>query len=455
MAFRFSMCVTVLVVVFAQRAFAAEPPTWRAGVAVAKITPVEPLWMAGYAARTHPAEGAIHDLWVKVLALEAADGRRGIVVTADILGFPRSMSETICRQLASRAGLRRDQIMLTASHTHSGPVLRAALFDIYPLDDAQRKLIESYSAQLEETVAATVEKALAALAPATLSTGESKAAFAANRRANREADVAKIRQEGGETAGPSDHRVPVLAIRGADGKLCAVLFSYACHATTLDGYEWCGDYPGFAQLAVESAQPGAVAMFHTGCGADQNPMPRRSVELCRAHGDSLAAVVNGVLDQPLRPIAPQLATAFETIDMPFGDRPDRARLTAAAAQGGYVAQWATRLLAEIDTGKPLAESYPYPVQVWRLGGEQLWIAMGGEVVVDYSLRFEREYGPGTWITGYANDVMAYIPSERVRQEGGYEAGAFAVYGLPAESWTADIETRIAAAVKRLAEKTNY
>jgi len=449
MTLRSLLCAFVLSIVCGPTAIADENPTWKAGVAAAKITPSEPLWMAGYAARTRPADGATHDLWLKALALEAADGRRGVVVTSDLLGFPGAMSEKICRELESRCGLKRDQIMLTASHTHSGPVLKDALYDIYPLDDQQRQWIDSYSAELERTAVATVEKALAGMTAATLWTGEGRAGFAANRRNNREADVVRIRQEGGETKGPSDQRVPVLAVRGPDGSLRAVLFSYACHATTLDGYQWCGDYPGFAQIAVESAHPGAVAMFHAGCGADQNPLPRRSMELCRQYGEELADSVNGVLEQPLRGVVPQLATAWETIDMPFAERPDRAKLAETALKGGYVGRWAERLLVEIDSGKTLATSYPYPVQVWRLGGEQLWIAMGGEVVVDYALRFAKDHGANTWVTGYSNDVMAYIPSQRVWQEGGYEAGAFAVYGLPAETWTPDIEERIANAVGRL------
>jgi hypothetical protein len=87
--------------------------------------------------------------------------------------------------------------------------------------------------------------------------------------------------------------------------------------------------------------------------------------------------------------------------------------------------------------------------VWRLGDDQLWVALGGEVCVDYVLRFKKEYGPQIWVNGYANDVMAYIPSRRIWEEGGYQAGAFEVYGLPANRWCPDIEDRITGAVARL------
>ena len=114
------------------------------------------------------------------------------------------------------------------------------------------------------------------------------------------------------------------------------------------------------------------------------------------------------------------------------------------------ARWARRLSAELAAGKVFERGYPeYPVQVWRLGSGQLWIALGGEVCVDYALRFKREFGSDTWVNGYANDVMAYIPSRRLWEEGGYQAGAFDVYGLPATRWCLEIEDRIAGTVAQL------
>ena len=80
--------------------------------------------------------------------------------------------------------------------------------------------------------------------------------------------------------------------------------------------------------------------------------------------------------------------------------------------------------------------------------------LGGEVVVDYSLRLKTELGEGnTWIAGYSNDVMAYIPSERVLKEGGYEgAGAMVYYGLPSP-WSEEVEEAIIRTVDRLADAT--
>ena len=109
-----------------------------------------------------------------------------------------------------------------------------------------------------------------------------------------------------------------------------------------------------------------------------------------------------------------------------------------------IRRWATRLLADLKAGKPFIRTYPLPVQAWQFGGQQLLITLGGEPVVDWALKFKQEFGPQTWVAGYCNDVMNYIPSLRVLKEdvpplaqgrGGYEgAQATIVYGMPAFHW---------------------
>ena len=123
--------------------------------------------------------------------------------------------------------------------------------------------------------------------------------------------------------------------------------------------------------------------------------------------------------------------------------------TAQATLEQMIAQRAAALLRRMDAGQSLPTAVPYPVQAWALGDDLTWILLGGEVVVDYSLRLKRNLGPSrTWVTAYANDVMAYIPSERVLAEGGYEGETSMVpYGLPAK-WAPGLEEKIIAAAGR-------
>jgi hypothetical protein len=374
------------------------------------------------------------------------------MITLDLVGIGRELSQQICDSLKQRYGLARDEIAICTSHTHSGPVVGRNLRSLHYLllDEGQQKLIDEYAAALHDKVVAVVGEALERRAPAKLSWGSGTAAFAVNRRNNKADDVPRLRAEG-KLAGPQDHDVPVLAVQDAAGKLRAVLFGYACHCTVLSGYEWSGDYAGFAQMDLEQAHPGCVALFWAGCGADQNPLPRREVALAKEYGRQLASAVDEVLGGELAPIAPRLATRYREIDLPFGTLPLREQIEQdAQSTNKYTAARAKLLLDEIARDGKLSATYPYPVGMWKLGDDVQFVQLGGEVVVDYALRLKSELsGKRTWVAGYAHDVMAYIPSRRVLQEGGYEGGgAMVYYGLPT-AWSPEVENAIVEAVHAL------
>jgi neutral ceramidase len=204
-------------------------------------------------------------------------------------------------------------------------------------------------------------------------------------------------------------------------------------------------------MKLEADYPGTQAMFWAGCGADQNPLPRRTVELAQSYGDMLAHAVGRVLHEKMRPIAGPLQTIYSEIELGFASLPGREQLveTQTSSDDRYERIRAGRLLSKWDAEGGLDASYPYPVQTWKLGDGPTWITLGGEVVVDYALRLKGELGPDrTWVSGYANDVMAYIPSLRVLKEGGYEGDrAMVYYGLPS-AWSEDVEEKIIAEVRR-------
>lgn len=444
------LLVTGIVSLTGPRASAAE---WKAGIARTVITPEKSVWLAGYGSRRAP-DGKLHDLWMKALALEDINGRRVVLITSDFQGVPKGMSDLAFEQVRQKWGLERHQIMLTFSHNHCGPRLGDDLVDYYPVDAEQVQLVNDYTAQMVTRVVTLVGEALADLAPASLQQGGDKATFAVNRRNNREADVPALLAAGTPLVGPVDHSVPILTVTRPDGKLAAILFGYACHPTTLSFTKWCGDYPGFAQLELEQKHPGTTAMFVNTCGGDQNPLPRRTVELCERYGHLLAEAVERGLKQPLQPISSGIRTSFELVDLPYLKVASREELTALLQDGNAIrARWAARMLQQLDAGEKFPAAYPYPIHAWRLGSEMLVIGMGAETVVDYALRFKDEFGAGTWVCGYADDMISYIPSRRVWEEGGYEGGSnLFEYGRPAFRWQGDIEDRIASSVKKLVKQ---
>jgi hypothetical protein len=425
----------------------ATPPTWKAGFARVVITPDQPMWMSGYASRTAPAEGKETDLYARAAVLEDADGRRLVLVALDLVGVDRAVSVATCDLITTKHKLPRETVALACSHTHCGPVIRSNLRTMYNLDAEQVRRIDDYGAALPKKILTAVDDAISSMRPVTLSWGTGTAGFAVNRRENTEAEVLTRRAQRLDLKGPSDHSVPVLAARDESGKVVGIVFGYACHATTLSDQKWNADYPGYAATGLEAAYPGAVALFVAGCGADQNPMPRRTVELAIEYGRQLAAAVTDVLAKPMMGMAPTTAATSRDIPLSLGPLPSREQLIQESlSQNKMMVGRAKHLLAKLDAEGSLPTTYPYPVQTWRLG-DLTMVLLGGEVVVDYALRLKRELGP-VWVTAYVNDVMAYIPSRRVLTEGGYEgATSMVAYGMPTV-WASSIEEDIIAEVTR-------
>jgi len=367
----------------------SKEPGWKAGVATAKITPEQPIWMAGYAARKKPSEGTAQDLFAKALALEDGSGRRAVIVTMDLIGVLVSLRDAVEKRVQEQYELPPEALLLAASHTHCGPEYRER--------KGREQEARDYHQFLEDTLVKLVGDALADLAPAKLTDNHARAGFAMNRRRNYhlpEGDVNYGKRNNPD--GPVDHDVPVLCVADGEGHELAVLFGYACHNTTLSFNQFCGDYAGYAQEYLQADHPGLTALFIAGCGADQNPYPRRTVELAQRHGRSLATAVEAALFANPRPLNGSLRCAMEKIEIARADKE--------------------------------AEKRVYPIQVIRLGDDVTLVALASEVVVDYSLRLKRELArpPAMlWVAAYCNGYFGYIPSARVLAEGGYEAPAYA------------------------------
>jgi len=203
---------------------------------------------------------------------------------------------------------------------------------MYFLDDEHQKRVDAQTAVIEERVVTAVKDAVSRLAPARLEWGVGRTTFAVNRRNNREAEVEKLRADGA-LKGPVDHDLPVLAVRsiaagdaGTDGKLLAVAFGYACHATTLDGYAWSGDWPGFRagrDRAGASRRDGPVLGRLR--RRTRTRSPRRTRELVRDYGHQAASGVEAVLKDGMKPIGGGLSIAYSQIDLPFAELPTRGK----------------------------------------------------------------------------------------------------------------------------------
>ncbi|MBW3601065.1 MAG: neutral/alkaline non-lysosomal ceramidase N-terminal domain-containing protein, partial [Planctomycetes bacterium] len=421
------------------------------GAAEVDITPEHPIRLSGYGNRATESEGVAQRIWAKALAIGEEPA---VIITVENCGVPASMVRVVAARLKQKAGVPRERLVITATHTHSAPFVEGGIpfmFAQAPTPDQQER-IERYTRRLTDQL---VEVALAAIKnrrPGRLYWTQGRVDFAVNRRV-----VTDTRYQGfGEQPqGPVDHSLPVLVAKDLDDKPIAILANYACHCTTLTGAfnQICGDWAGYAQEYLEEDFPGAVGMIAIGCGADANPSPRGELEMCKQHGRALADEVKRLLSaegDSLQALSPPLACRFEEIEIPLAELPPREEWERQAEQASAAGRRAQHFLKMLDEGKELPRSVRYPVGVWSFGDDLAMIFLGGEVVVDYAIRLKEQYDDDRlWIIAYANDVPCYIASKRILREGGYEADSSMIYYGQPTRLAPETEDIIVDAVERL------
>ena len=371
--------------------------------------------MAGFGFRDHGAEGVLDDLEFRLFLLRHGDDAV-CLITGDHIGFGATATAQLRQTVQETIGVDPAKVLLCASHTHCGP----QLLDHIPKVGGLLNL--DVLADLREKIQTAAQQAQENLTSVRMSWGESSlTGFAINRR--------RKTSEGFVNApnpfGRRDDAVTAIQFNDAkDSSLRTVLFSYTCHPTTLGGYLFSGDYPGATRRALEK-QTGATAGFLPGCFGDVRPN-------CTVTGngrfrtgnptdieDFGAALANAVMDAGKSTFAltPQLNGICDEVRLP--------------------------LQAEGD-------SRALPLQRIDLAKEFSIMAMGGEICVDYGhyikgLSNTRRILP----LGYSNDVIAYIPTVQILEEGGYEAETSCPwFGLP-KPFKPEIEITLKDAVKKM------
>src|SRR5688572_2553929 len=146
MTFRFFLLVAVLC---AGVAFGQE---YNAGVAAVDITPEYPVRLSGFGFRREPSEGVLQRIWAKALVIADAERGPAVLITTDNLGVPIDITETVAKRLAAAIGLRRNRLTITATHTHTAPMLRGVAPTLFGMDIPyeHRAAIERYTQEFTD-----------------------------------------------------------------------------------------------------------------------------------------------------------------------------------------------------------------------------------------------------------------------------------------------------------------
>lgn len=449
--FSFLLCLIASLVFLSKTSFAQSSiiagGRMDVGVARIDITPDGPIRLAGYGVRKKTeSEGVLQRLGAKALAFGSDAQGPSILITVDLVGIPGHITTKLAERLSDKIGINPAQLVICASHTHSGPEVGNLLNILqYRGDNFSDSLlsldhlvhISQYTEQLFQKLEQISLEAMKDRRPALVAWGQGQALFAENRRTE---------------GGPVDVALPIIRVTEPDGKLRAILVNYACHGTTLPGEvnQIHGDWMGEAQKLIEARHPGTVAMIAIGCGADANPAPRGTMDNVATHGKEISDNVEKLLTAQLQPLTAPPVGRLKWVKLPFANTPTVTELIEQSKDKTVKGYYARLALNRIARGTPVPAALDYPVQTWTFGKELLMINLAGEVVVDYSTRLKNEIGAErVWINAYANDVPCYIASKRVIKEGGYEADVSMYYYDKPSPFAEEVEEIVVKAVRDL------
>jgi hypothetical protein len=430
-----SLALTLAITLPAQ----AGPLT--AGAATADITPPRGCPMAGYYS-ARGAEGTHDPLMVKVLVLEK-EGVRAALVSLDLISTTRGLVEETRKRIEKETGIPGKNVMLSATHSHTGPVL----WDGSPRADVLgggSQVAKDYVKDLPGKIADAVKKADAARKPARVSfaTGREEG-LAFNRRFHMEDGTVgwnpgKRNPKIARPAGPTDPGVPVVYVE-TDEKLpkpIATYVNFAMHLDTVGGLHYSADYPYTLARSLGAAKSDEmVTLFTTGTCGDINHINVESDKPQKGHGEAarigtrLAGEVLRTFDKLKSAADGPLRASSAVVELPLApvsaDDVAAAKLVLADVQAGK--KPAPRFLDQVQAfkaldvaarlGKPLAVE----VQVISLGDDLAWVGLPGEIFVDLGLQI-KQGSPfrQTMIAELANGSIGYVPSRVAYPQGNYE-----------------------------------
>ena len=396
------------------------------GVAKTEVTPKGPVVLAGYGSRRTEHEGIDSKLWARAMVIGSENPVA--VVAIDNCGVPAAITARLAGRLVKH-GILRERLVVAATHTHNAPNLTgyAPVLWAGRMNAAQQKNMADYTDFAIGQMEAAVLAALNNRQPMKLDWAQGRVGFGGNRRVLNNSRWSGF---GFQRTGPVDHSLPVLAARDTTGLVRAVWANYACHCTTVGARNRVGgDWAGYANEAMEKIFPGVISLMTIGCGADVGPQPSGSLQNARQHGQSIADEVRRLLVGRMTPLTGAPVVISRQVQLPLVKPQPRAYWEAQLRNSSrFHHQLAKAMLARIDTQGKLKHAVDYPVSVWKFHDDLAMVFLGGEVVVDYSVRLNRELDwSRLWITAWANAMPGYIPSRRVLAEGGYEADFSQVY----------------------------
>ena len=392
----------------------------RAGAAKIRVTPSEPVALAGFYVRQGPFKGIHDELYARAVVFESG-GVVAAVVSVDVCVLTDIFCDDVMVRTAEKYPIPRDHILLNASHTHGGPalyeppgsgVLNAFWLDENPYADNQKK----YTEALKEKIVQVVGEARQKLVPAHIGFGKGSCSIGINRRALTAKGDFVI---GVKPGGPIDPEVCIVRVDDLEGKTLALMFNHGTHGVSMMSEQLTGDWCGIASQYIEEIWgEGVIAPFLSGAAGDVNSIyvQRKDFDDPSGNANMLAEIIGKEVIRAAQGITPEFTG------------PVKASQRVAAVPGKrYLG------LLGIDPEYEERAKNTSPVPDTRLlmsalrVGEVIFAASSGEVFCEIGREFkEKSPYPRSLFMGITNGYSSYILTDREIGRGGYEYNASVV-----------------------------
>ncbi len=393
-----------------------------AGLAVEDITPERPAFLGGYIARDTPSTGISDRLFIRAGVFRDGMGKTLALIGVDLLEVPESISEEFYREANVRFGLHREEIVLNAIHTHCAPILKG--HHAKP----EWKVDEEYVSRFKEKLLRAVENAISDLSPAKFRFGMTKIQFGVNRRLKTDHGVEMRPNPEGFVM----NEVPVLSVERS-GKPDGVFYSMSCHPTSRGGTLVSTDFPGFVtkyfgdslaflQGAAGSTKPGVLT-------PDGRGFVAASPEWLENAGKTIAEHLKSFLASGgMREFIPCFGSSLVKTNLKLDEQrvPDGESFEKTARENPtfpcyrHVADHFQKELHEHS----YALECPVEVGFVRLSDQIGFLTVSGEITAEAAenmIEAVRQPGGTVFLLGYCGYLAAYLPTDAMLPEGGYEA----------------------------------
>jgi neutral ceramidase len=419
---------------FAAPAPAAADANANAGWAEVEITPPLGIALGGRGGAETAADKVLDPLFAQVLCLRDGKGTGFVLASFDLIGLPHELSDRIRTRLVHELGVGWNLVLLNSSHTHSGPyMLRSLMAGVGPPPPIE----VDYFKALEDKLVGAARAAGRSMQPVRVEVFQGSTEIGINRRGkNQQGRRAMIP----DANGPFDDKVWVMRLTPENGGPPAVVFSCACHAVVTYGFDYraiSADFPGAARrLLREALGPKSHAQFVQGFAGDIRPRAladldrgrfraSKPADLERA-GRELTTAVLAALKTPGEKLFLDVAGASDRPFLPRDQAPPREqyekmRANALAQTNAYRLAVADYWLKRYDSGEGFARGDAWPLGLIRLAENQWTVYCGGEPCIEWRAKMSEWLTPRKIVTwGYSQEARAYLPTESMLPEGGYE-----------------------------------